>query len=245
MTQFGRALHDLNIEIICAHSAPAKGRVERVHLTLQDRLVKEMRRAGVADIAAANAFLPGFMAAHNARFAKPPANPKDLHRPLAIQEDLDAAMVWREKRTVTAALTLHYNKMIFILEPNDVSRGLVRKQVIIHEYPDGRVQVRHDGIALPYRVFDKLRRVNQAAIVDNKHLGQTLAAIRDVQAKRGPGGATSRSAQERHMFIVPQPDAEEGRLAAAFALADAIKALEVPPRKQRGRLPLPRRPRDQ
>ena len=91
MTQFGRMLHDLNIEIICARSAPAKDRVEHVHLTPRDRLVKELRLAGVAGIAAAKNFLPGFMAARNARFAKPPTNPKDMHRPLAIHEDLDTA----------------------------------------------------------------------------------------------------------------------------------------------------------
>ena len=95
-TQFGRALADLNIEIICANSAPAKGRVERVHQTLQDRMVKEMRLAGISTIADANAFFPGFIEKHNARFARAPFNEKDLHRPLAVHDDLDLTMVWRE-----------------------------------------------------------------------------------------------------------------------------------------------------
>lgn len=112
MTQFGRALYDLNIEIICANSAPAKGRVERCHQTLQDRLVKEMRLAGISSTEAANAFLPGFIEKHNARFAKEPFNPKDLHRPLAEHEDLDEALCWREQRSVSRALSLHYNKII-------------------------------------------------------------------------------------------------------------------------------------
>jgi len=73
MTQFGRALHALNIEILCASSPEAKGRVERAHQTLQDRLVKELRLAGISDREAGNAFLPGFMARYNARFAKPAA----------------------------------------------------------------------------------------------------------------------------------------------------------------------------
>ncbi len=72
MTQFGRALHALNIDIICANSSQAKGRVERANATLQDRLVKEMRLQGINTIAAGNAFLPTFMADHNARFAKAP-----------------------------------------------------------------------------------------------------------------------------------------------------------------------------
>ena len=70
MTQFGRALHELNIDIICANTSQAKGRVERANGTLQDRLVKEMRLRGIDTIAAGNAFLPAFMEEYNARFAK-------------------------------------------------------------------------------------------------------------------------------------------------------------------------------
>jgi hypothetical protein len=73
MTQFGRALHALNIDILCASSPEAKGRVERAHQTLQDRPVKELRLAGISGREAGNAFLPGFMARYNARFAKPAA----------------------------------------------------------------------------------------------------------------------------------------------------------------------------
>lgn len=184
MTQVGRALDELNIEIICANSAPAKGRVERAHQTLQDRLVKEMRLAGSCDIDRANAFLPGFMVKHNARFAVEPFNAKDLHRPLAIHDDLDAAMVWRQPRMVTASLSLLYDNIIFILEPSGASHAAARKQVMVWEYPDGRVEIRHEGAILPYRIFDKARRVNQAAIVDSKHLDGALAMAREMQAGR-------------------------------------------------------------
>src|SRR5271167_700295 len=119
MTQFGRALHALNIDIICANSSPAKGRVERAHKTLQDRLVKELRLAGVATLAEGNALLPAFIAGYNARFAKPPANQKDLHRPLRAGDDLDDAFAWKEERTLSRALTLQYDKVMFILEPSD------------------------------------------------------------------------------------------------------------------------------
>src|SRR5271170_5212730 len=117
MTQFGRALDALNIDIICANSSPAKGRVERAHKTLQDRLVKELRLAGVATLAEGNALLPAFIAGYNARFAKPPANQKDLHRPLRAGDDLDDAFAWKEERTLSRALTLQYDKVMFILEP--------------------------------------------------------------------------------------------------------------------------------
>ena len=83
MTQFGRALSELNIEILCANTSQAKGRVERAHHTLQDRLVKELRLAGISTIEAANAFLPAFVQTYNGRFAKPPARDRDLHRSIA------------------------------------------------------------------------------------------------------------------------------------------------------------------
>src|SRR5215204_5876383 len=87
MTQFGRALAELNVEILCANSSQAKGRVERVNRTLQDRLVKELRLAGIADREAGNRFLPGFMARFNDRFTTSAAKPHDLHRPLHLSPD--------------------------------------------------------------------------------------------------------------------------------------------------------------
>ena len=99
MTQFGRALHALNIDIICANSSQAKGRVARAHKTLQDRLVKELRLAGACTLAGGNTLLPAFIADYNTRFAKPPVNKKDLHRPLRAGDDLEDAFAWKEERT--------------------------------------------------------------------------------------------------------------------------------------------------
>lgn len=205
MTHLGRALHALNVEIICANSPQAKGRVERANATLQDRLVKAMRLEGISSIEQANAFLPSYMARHNHRFAKPAFDPRDLHRPLAPHENIEAEMVWREERTVTASLTLHYNKAMFILEPNRVSSALARKRVQICEYPDGRIEIRHEGNALPYRVFDKMRQVNQAAIVDNKHLDAALEMARMIQQttphhRKRNNSEPSRSSQSFSMF---------------------------------------------
>src|SRR4051794_17341573 len=203
MTQFGRALAELTIAIICANSPQAKGRVERAHKTLQDRLVKELRLAGIGTVEAANAFLPAFVADYDARFAKEPRLAEDLHRPPAAHEDLDGALTWREERTVTGSLTLHYDKVLFLLEPSEVARSLARKRVTVHEFPDGRLAIRHRGVDLPYRTFDKLRRVDQAAVVENKRLGAVLAHIRDRQAetaRKRNGAAPSRSFQPTHMF---------------------------------------------
>lgn len=181
MTQFGRALHELNIDIICANSPQAKGRVERAFGTLQDRLVKELRLAGIDTIDAANAWLPTFMADHNRRFAKPSKIDKDLHRPLSAKENLTEILTSRYERTLSSNLTLHYDRMMLILEPNAVSRPLAGKRVMIVNYPDGRFAVQYRGTDLRYRVFDKIQTVDSADIVENKRLGAALAAIQQLQ----------------------------------------------------------------
>jgi hypothetical protein len=181
ITQFGRALQELNIDIICANSPQAKGRVERAFGTLQDRMVKELRLAGIATIAAANAWLPGFMASYNARFGRDPINAKDLHRPLTAADDLDETLAWRETRTVTQNLTLHYDRMMLLLEPTRFARGLARKKVEVVNYPDGRFAVQFEGTSLPFRTFDKIQTVAPGAIVENKRLGAALALVKQQQ----------------------------------------------------------------
>jgi hypothetical protein len=182
ITQFGRALSALNIDIICANTPQAKGRVERAFGTLQDRLVKELRLAGISSIAAANAWLPGFIVAHNARFARDPTNAKDLHRPVSRADDLDEILAWREQRTVTQNLTLHYDRMMLLLDPTPLARGLVRKTVEVVNYPDGRFAVQFNGSALGFKLFDKIRTVQPGAIVDNKRLAAVLAQVKAQQA---------------------------------------------------------------
>jgi hypothetical protein len=197
MTQFGRALHALNIDIICANSSQAKGRVERAHKTLQDRLVKELRLAGVRSLAEGNALLPAFIADYNARFAKPPANRKDLHRPLRAGDDLEDAFAWKEERTLSQALTLQYDKVMFILEPSESAKAAIGKRVTVVDYPDGRLSIRYKGIELAYRTFDKIQQVDQGAIADNKRLGAVLAMIRDQQLRREPQRRSTKAPRRR------------------------------------------------
>ena len=206
MTQFGRALHALNIEIICANSSQAKGRVERANKTLQDRLVKELRLAGINTIEAGNAFLPNFVADHNARFAKTPANAKDLHRPVTARDNLEDALTWQVERTLSQALTLQYDKVLFILDPTEEAQDAIGKRVTVIDYPNGRLVIRYKGADLAYRTFDKIRHVKQAAIVENKRLGPLLEMIRQNQLmqepeKRGRRGPKRRD-QAGHMFSV-------------------------------------------
>ena len=213
MTQFGRALEALAIEIICAHSPQAKGRVERANGTLQDRLVEAMRLAGISSIEAANAFLPGYVEKHNQRFARTAFDSRDLHRSLAPHDDLTAIMVWREQRTVTSALTLHDKKAMFILKPCELTRALARQRVTVCECPDGKVEIQHEGRTLPYSVFDKMRQVNQPAVVDNKHLDAALAMARQMQAaaphhRQRNNDAPSRRSQATYLFPEPETPAK-------------------------------------
>jgi transposase len=181
MTQFGRALSELNIEILCANTSQAKGRVERAHHTLQDRLVKELRLAGISTIDAANAFLPSFIAHYNGRFAKPAARDQDFHRSVDPRQDLDQILCWREQRQVSHQLVVNYSRMKLTLKPEGLAVRLRGKTVEIYDFPDGRLEVRWKGRSLPYSAFDKLQRVSHAAIVENKRLGEILAWIKEQQ----------------------------------------------------------------
>jgi hypothetical protein len=197
ITQFGRVLSELNIDIICANSPQAKGRVERAFATLQDRLVKELRLAGISTIAAANAWLPGFITGYNVRFGRQPANAKDVHRPLTATDNLDEILTWREVRTVTTNLFLHYDRMMLLLEPTPFARGLARKKVDVVNYPDGRFTVQFEGMPLPFRVFDKIQTVASGAIVENKRLGAALAMVREHQATYAPNQRRYDPARQR------------------------------------------------
>lgn len=184
MTQFGRALNELNIEILCANSSQAKGRVERANRTLQDRLVKELRLAGIADMEAGNAFLPGFMDRYNARFAKVPRRPDNLHRALNIEPDrLRDVLCLRDERYVGNELAFSYDRRRIILQENEITSGLPGKYVDSYEFADGRLEFRWKGVSLPYSAFDKDQRVTHAAITENKRLGAVLAFIKQEQDK--------------------------------------------------------------
>ena len=134
ITQFGRALNELNIQIICANSSQAKGRVERANKTLQDRLVKELRLKGINGMEEANAYLPEFIIDFNKRFGKEPLSTFNAHRPLLADEDLKTSLCWKEDRTVTHNLTVQYNKRLYLIEDTVQNRKLRRKRITIHDY---------------------------------------------------------------------------------------------------------------
>jgi hypothetical protein len=129
------------------------------------------RLAGAATLAEGNALLPTFIADYNGRFGKAPANNKDLHRPLRAGDNLDDAFAWKEERALSQALTLQYDKVIFILEPSEQAKAAIGKRVTVVDYPDGRLAIRHRGVALAYRTFDKILAVDPRCALVRAALG--------------------------------------------------------------------------
>ena len=179
ITQFGRILNELNIDIIFANSPQAKGRVERANRTLQDRLIKEMRLGNISSIEEANAWLPCFIEQFNQKFGKCARNSKNLHRPLTeSQSELDDIFTWQEPRKVTKSLTITYDKCVYILEANEFNQKLVGQYISFLEYPDGTVAIMYAGRKINYRIFNKLAELQQNEVIENKRLGAVLEHIK-------------------------------------------------------------------
>lgn len=142
LTQLGRALSELNIDILCANTPQAKGRVERAHLTLQDRLVKELRLRNISTIVDADAYAPEFAEDFDARFAKEPLSKHDVHRPVRDDENLERIRSHREVRKVSKELTVHFRRGLYLLDPGPGPLELRGKRCHVHEFLDGRIEIR-------------------------------------------------------------------------------------------------------
>jgi hypothetical protein len=132
MTQFGRLLNELGIKVIYARSPQAKGRIERVFETLQDRLTKEMRLAGISTIDEANEFLKGYLPKHNARFAVAPARKTDLHRAVPKHLNFGEMFCIKEFRTITTGYTVRWGNRIFLIKNPSITMKHQRVCVMEH-----------------------------------------------------------------------------------------------------------------
>ena len=168
LTQFGRAMEELDIQIICANTPQAKGRVERANQTLQDRLVKELRLHGISDIDQANAFLPAFRDDFNRRFAVQPRSTHDAHRPLLKTENLDLILSHQKTGTLSKNLTVQSNKVIFQIQTDRPDYALRNAQVTVCQNAKGEVTILYKNQSLPYIIYHKPSR--QADVVDTKTL---------------------------------------------------------------------------
>lgn len=142
-TQFTRAMAELGIGVMTADSPQAKGRVERLFHTLQDRLVKELRLASIADTGSANQFLwRTYLPAHHAQFAVPPANTTDAHRPLLTRHRLEEILSVRTERTLANDYTLRFQHQCFQVLPEQPVRIRPKDTVVVETRLDGSTQLR-------------------------------------------------------------------------------------------------------
>jgi transposase len=150
-TQFGRAMAELGVELICAHSPQAKGRVERRHAVFQDRLVKELRLRGIRDMAQANALLEGsFLADLDRRYAIEPAAEQDLHRPLPAGVVLEEVLCVRAERVVGQDWCVRWASRWLQIGDGHAALRLPRRRVLVRELAGGRLLLEHRGQRLGF-----------------------------------------------------------------------------------------------
>jgi hypothetical protein len=189
-TQFHRALNELDIDLIWASSPQAKGRVERMNRSLQDRFVKELRLQKISTIDDANAWSEDYIDDYNRRFAQPPRRAVDLHRPIANHEDLSLILAWRDERKLTKKLTVQNKDWIYVIEDSNAARTLIGHQITIHTQSDGGTQLRGNGQRLNHTIQPIVRKIPRPAEVDSKTLHHVLEEARRPR-KRGYAPTTA------------------------------------------------------
>jgi hypothetical protein len=175
ITQFTRAMKQLDIEVICANTPQAKGRVERVNATLQDRLVKEMRLRGITGMVKGNAYLPTFIAAFNRRFAVVPREGEDAHRPLLPHDDLARILTVQEMRVLSKNLTLQYQKVIYQIQTSRPTYALRNATVIVRENRHGEIAIEYKGKSLAFTVYRE--QAKEAEVVASKQIALKLDGL--------------------------------------------------------------------
>lgn len=154
-TQFGRAMQDIDVELIYAHSAPAKGRVERMNGTLQDRLIKWLRIEGISDPETANQNMDRFTDDLNNKFAVPPRAIEDLHRGIDEKEYLRYVFTLQTKRAVSKNLTIQYKNKTYAIKVPGKGYRLRQAKVTVCEAQSGEITLLHNNKSLSYEVYDK------------------------------------------------------------------------------------------
>ena len=174
--------------------------------------MKELRLRSISTPEVGNAYLPVFRADYNQRFGREPLSRHDAHRPLRDDENLDLIFTWQEERKLSRNLTIHYKRVIYLVEPGPETLTLAGERCRVHEHEDGRIEVRHANKPLACSVFlDKDPRVQQGAIVTNKRLGAVLSKIQRDQQERDRQRLARRSLTIR----------QKNRIRSAAARVDA------------------------
>ena len=180
LTQAGRALKELDIELICANSPQAKGRIERLFLTLQDRLVKELRLRNICSMEEGNAFLPEFIEKHNSQFSVEAKETDDLHEKIS-PESIIEAFKYKEERMLSKNLELSYCGRILQITTENPTWAMRGAKVQITEDLDGKIEINFQGKKLDYK--ELLVKDSQGRIINKKE------AVARVFPPRGKGTA--------------------------------------------------------
>jgi len=146
LTQVGRALKELGVDVIFAHSAQAKGRIERLFRTFQDRIVKEMRLRKIKSIEEANRFLKEYLPVYNKRFCVPATKEANLHRSIPEDIDLDKILCVKTERALRNDFTIAHNKKLY-----QILNNIRARKVMIEERINGSMIIRHKDISLKFK----------------------------------------------------------------------------------------------
>lgn len=184
-TQFQRVLGALDIAHIAALSPQAKGRVERAYRTLQDRLVKALRLAGIDSLEAANTFLPGFVQRHNNRFASPAADPRDAHRPCMLKTgELEDLLCLHYERTLDRNLTLQFERTLYQIQAPSQKHRLAGRKITVLKDADQTIRLRLDNQDLAYRILKRRPKLDPPR--DRKTLNLVAALATPIAPKPRP-----------------------------------------------------------
>ncbi|MBI3167116.1 MAG: hypothetical protein HYZ22_01450 [Chloroflexi bacterium] len=165
-------MQELGIQIICANTPQAKGRVERVNQTLQDRLVKEMRLHNISSPADGNTYLPEFIADFNQRFAVEPRSSVDAHRALTAKDDLATILTWQEQRTLSKNLTVQFEKVVYQIQTERPSYALRNAKMTVCVNAQQQVTILYKGKSLPYEIYHQ--QAKQSEVVSAKDVNAVL-----------------------------------------------------------------------
>lgn len=164
LSEFERALKELGVEVSHAHSPQAKGRIERLFRTFQDRVIKEMRLRGIKTIEEGNQFLEKYLPLYNKKFSVRPREKQDVHRPLPRGIDLDAILCMKTERTLRNDFTVVHNHRLYQIE-----EATKASKVIVQDRMDGSMRVTYQGRALRFReITERPQKENQQFIVTRR-----------------------------------------------------------------------------
>lgn len=187
-SQFGRAMRELQIELICANSPQAKGRVERMFETLQDRLVKELRLERISTKEEGTKYFRKiYIPKHNTRFAVLPKDPINVHRVLLPSDNLSRIFTVQTKRHVNKVLVVQYKNTRYQLDTTGQDRYLLRnQQLLVEENRTGALVFRYGDKAIPYNIIGKIMKqpkVMQVASAKSFQERQVFIHVKDPWAE--------------------------------------------------------------